>query len=173
MQQLLDMNVFAKTRSKSKVPVSLWPLCLFVLELGFAYKTAVLKDSSKAPAQYLFSTKNTLVIKFSFPSSFIFLKPLPQVQKRQVPYQFLLVSVPGVTYSRSGLIRSCAVYLAEGCPCGWKCSLLDGATVQLCISFLMRSLGVQCLSLIRSSQNRTCYFLLITLYNSVIHKDSS
>lgn len=44
------MNVFAKIRSKSKVPVSPWSLGLFLLELGFAYKTAALEDSSKAPA---------------------------------------------------------------------------------------------------------------------------
>lgn len=44
------MNVFAKIRSKSKVPVSLRSLSLFLLEIGFAYKTDALKDSSKAAA---------------------------------------------------------------------------------------------------------------------------
>lgn len=165
------MNVFVKVTSKSKVPVSLWSLGLFLLEVGFIYRTATLEDSSKAPSQHLFSTNNTLVIKFFL--SFIFFKAFTSCLEETRSYHFLLVSVPGVTYSRSGLTRSCAVYLGKGCPCGWRCSLLDGATMQLCISFLMRSLGVQCLSLIRSSQNRTCYFLLITLYNSVIHKDSS
>lgn len=44
------MNVFVKIISKSKVSVSLWSLGLFLLEAGFAYKTAAFEDSSKAPA---------------------------------------------------------------------------------------------------------------------------
>lgn len=42
------MNVFAKVRSKSKVPVRF--LGLLLLEVGFAYKTAALENCREAPA---------------------------------------------------------------------------------------------------------------------------
>lgn len=44
------MSVFGNITLKSKLPESLWSLGLFLLPVGFAYKTATLKDSSKAPA---------------------------------------------------------------------------------------------------------------------------
>lgn len=40
------MDVFAKIRLKSKLPVSLWSLGLFLPPAGFAYKTNIVKDNS-------------------------------------------------------------------------------------------------------------------------------
>lgn len=78
------MNVFAKIRSKSKVPGRL--LGLFLLEVSFAYKTAALENCSKTSAQHLFSINNTLVMEFSSP--FILKNHFPHIQNRRGPIIF-------------------------------------------------------------------------------------